>query len=268
MAVVPVNDIEMAYEIEGVGPRLVLISGVGYGGWFWKPLVAQLKDHFSVLTFDNRGAGGTTHATGPYTVQQMASDTAGLMDALNFSPAVICGHSLGGFIAQELAVARPDLVEKLILAGTNHGGTDVIPITQEALAVMMNRDGDPVELVRNGIEIASAAGFADRQPEIVQALTAYRFTGPVPGPQYQAQVMAGAGMGLLTAEQVVRRMAALTMPVLILFGEEDRVVPPGNAEYMARKIPNAEIEIIKNTGHIFPIEDPQAAAETIIKFAG
>ncbi len=268
MAIVETNGIEISYQLRGSGPKLVLISGVGYSGWFWNPLALLLEQDFTILQFDNRGAGKTTHAPGPYTVAEMAVDTAGLMDALDFSGATVFGHSLGGFIAQELAVTRPDLVGSLILASTNHGGADVIPITAEALAVMTDRTGDPKDLVRRGIEIATASGFTERQPETVQALTEYRFTVPVPGPQYNAQVMAGAGTATLTSDQVHERMAALKMPVLILFGEEDRVVPLGNAQLMASKIPDARITVIPGTGHIFPIENPGATATAVKEFAG
>ena len=268
MAVVQANGIEITYEKTGSGPPIVFISGVGYGGWFWHRLVPLLEKHFTVVTFDNRGAGGTTHAPGPYSVELMAADTAGLLDALDLRSMVVFGHSLGGFIAQELAVTRPDLVGRLVLASTNHGGVNVIPITPEAMAVMMDRTGDPQELIRRGISIAAASGFSERQPEMVQALIDYRLTGPVPGPQYNAQVMAGAGMSVLTDAQVAERMAALTMPVLVYFGEEDRVVPPGNAGLLAKKIPSARVEILPGTGHIFPIENPQAVAKTVIEFAG
>jgi len=164
--------------------------------------------------------------------------------------------------------ARPDLVGSLILASTNFGGNEVIPITAEALAVLTDRSGAPAELVRRGIEIAAAAGFAERQPDMAEALMEYRFTVPVPGPQYSAQVMAGAGMSLLTADQVNERMSAMKMPVLILFGEEDGVVPPGNARLMADKISGARTQIIPGTGHIFPIENPGATAAAVIEFSG
>lgn len=257
---VTVGDIQMAYEIHGEGHPLLLISGVGYGGWFWHKVVPALAEHFRVITFDNRGAGGSSKPDGPYTTQMMAADTAGLLDALEVQGAYVMGHSLGGFIAQELALARPDLVEKLILASTTHGGPNVIPITPEALEVLTKREGDPVELVKRGIRVACAPGFEDRQPEVVQELLEYRLTNPVPPAQYQAQVMAGA------AHNAEDRIGQITCPVLILFGEHDKVVPPGNADLLARKLPNAQVKILPGVGHVFPIEDPQATVEAMLEF--
>jgi pimeloyl-ACP methyl ester carboxylesterase len=244
----------------------VLIAGVGYGSWFWHKIVPGLAEHYQVIVFDNRGAGGSSHSAGPYTVSMLAADTAGLLDALGIKGAYMMGHSLGGFIAQELIVTRPELVGKLILASTNHGGQQVIPITPEAMEVLTNRQGDIMELVKRGIAIACAPGFVEKQLALVQELVNYRFTNPVPPPQYQAQVAAGASMAALTEAQVEQRMRAIQVPTLILFGEFDMVVPSGNADLMAAKIADAQIEIIPATGHIFPIEDPAATVNVIHKF--
>lgn len=255
-----VGDIQIAYEVHGEGHPLVLISGVGYGGWFWHKVVPALAEHFQVVTFDNRGAGGTDKPDGPYTTQMMAADTAGLLDGLGIRKAYVLGHSLGGFIAQELALTRPDLVEKLILASTTYGGPTVIPITPEALEVLTKRDGNPVELVRRGIQVACAPGFGERHPEVVQELLEYRLTNPVPPAQYQAQVMAGA------AHNAENRIGQIACPVLVLFGEHDKVVPLGNAELLAGKLPNARVKILSGVGHVFPVEDPEATVQAILEF--
>jgi pimeloyl-ACP methyl ester carboxylesterase len=261
-----VNDIEMAYQVHGEGHPLVLITGVGYGGWAWHKIVPDLAEDFQVVVFDNRGAGDTDKPDGPYTVEMMAKDTAGLLDSLDIQGAYVMGISLGGFIAQELIVTRPELVGKLILASTNYGGMKVIPITPEAMEVLTNREGDPVELVKRGIAIACAPGFSERQPEVVKELMEYRFSNPVPPLQYEAQVMAGGGMALLTDEIIDQRMASIKVPTLILFGEHDKVVPPGNADLMAEKIAGAEVVILPDAGHMFPIEDPEATVAALRDF--
>jgi pimeloyl-ACP methyl ester carboxylesterase len=266
MPTLKANNIELAYEFQGSGPPLVLISGVGYGAWFWHKIVPGLAEHYQVITFDNRGAGRSDKPIGPYTVSMMAADTADLLDALGIKHAYVLGHSLGGFIAQELIVTRPDLVSKLILASTNYGGQQVLPITPEAMEVLTNRQGDPIELVKRGISIACAPGFMEKHLEIMQELINYRFTNPVPPAQYQAQVAAGAGMATLTEKQVTQRMASILVPTLILFGEFDMVVPPGNADLMAAKIANAQVKIIPATGHVFPIEAPETTVNAILAF--
>ncbi len=260
MPTVAANGLTLAYESWGRGHPLVLIAGVGYGGWFWHGLAPRLAEHCRVIAFDNRGAGGSDKPDGPYTTALLAADTLGLMDALDLPSAHVLGHSLGGFIAQEVALAQPGRVDRLILAATTPGGPNAIPIRPEALQVMTDRSGDPADLVRRGVAVASAPGFAEAHPEVVAALLAYRLTNPVPPAQYSAQVMAGAG------HNAEARLGQLTCPTLILFGAEDRVVPPGNAELLAAKIPGARVRVLPGAGHIFPIEAPARTADVILEF--
>lgn len=260
------NGISIAYEERGAGHPLLLIAGVGYGGWFWHKVVPALADHHRVITFDNRGAGGSDKPDGPYTIPMMAADTAGLLDGLGVRDAYVLGHSLGGYVAQELIASRPGLVSRLILASTNHGGRNAIPITPEALQVLMDRQGEPIELVKRGIAVAAAPGFAERCPEVAAELLQYRLTGPVPAAQYGAQVMAGAGAGAYSDEFVEARTRQITVPTLILFGEHDRVVPPGNADLLKAKIAGSKALVLPGVGHIFPIEDPAASVAAIVEF--
>jgi len=266
MPLIQANGITLSYEKTGNGPPLVLIAGVGYGAWFFHTLVPFLSPHFTVITFDNRGAGQSDKPPGPYTVADMAADTAALMDALAIPRAHILGHSLGGFIAQQIAITRPDLTHRLILAATTHGGPDAIPLPAEALAILTGRDGDPITLARRGIDFAAAPGFTQRKPHLVQILINYRLTIPVPGHAYRAQVLAGAGMANFTADEVRNRLSTIHAPTLALTGSEDRVVPPGNAALIAEKIPNAKAHILPGLGHIFPIEDPETTAHALITF--
>lgn len=265
MPKIKTNGIDVYYESTGSGQPLLLIASLGYGLWMWHKMIPGLAKEFQVIAFDNRGAGQTDKPDGPYTVQMLAADTAGLLDALGIRQAAVMGHSMGGFVAQELALNRPDLVGKLILSSTNFGGPHHIPVTPEALAVMMDRSGDPIDLVKRGIAVASAPGFAEAQPGVVQELVAYRLTNPVPPAQYQSQV--AIGLGLMSAEACFeQRLKNITVPALILFGEHDKVVPPGNAELLAREIPGSTIYILGNAGHIFPIEVPEAAVQAVVQF--
>ena len=259
------NGIDIYYEITGSGEPLVLISGLGYGLWMWQKMIPGLAKRFQVIAFDNRGAGQTDKPDGPYNVQMLAADTAGLIEGLGFSSAAVMGHSMGGFVAQELALSRPELVSKLVLSSTNFGGPNHIPVTQEAMAAMMNREGDVVEVVKRGIAVACAPGFAEARPDLVQELIAYRLSNPVPPAQYQAQI--AVGLGLLGAEACFEpRLKNVQAPTLVVFGEHDKVVPPGNADLLAREIPDNTIQILPNAGHMFPIEAPEAAVDAVVQF--
>jgi len=147
------NGIELYYQIHGEGKPLVLISGLGYSLWQWHKMVPFLAEHFQVVIFDNRGAGQSQKPDGPYTAQMLAADTVGLLEALNIEKATIMGHSMGGFIAQAIALDFPQKVEKLILGSTNFGGPHHIPVTEEALKVLTDVSSDPLTRFKNGLVV-------------------------------------------------------------------------------------------------------------------
>lgn len=266
MPTITANGITQYYEEHGSGQPLVLIAGLGYGMWFWHKVIPGLAEQFRVIAYDNRGAGKTDKPDGPYSVQMLAEDCAALLDALTVRDAVILGHSMGGFIAQQLALTRPDLVGRLILAATNFGGPHHVPVTPDAMAVMLDRSGDPLDVIRRGIGVASAPGFAERQPEVVDELVRYRLTNPVPVAQYQAQM--AVGLGLLSQEAAFEgKLKTVSAPTLILFGEHDQVVPKANADLLHAELPNSQVVILPGAGHIFPIEIPAATVEAVTRFA-
>ena len=265
MPTITANDIQIYYEIHGSGRPLVLISGLGYGLWQWRRMLPGLAEHFQVIVYDNRGAGQTDKPAGPYSAPMMAADLAGLLDGLGVGKTAVLGHSMGGFIAQQLALDRPDLVSHLILAATNFGGPNHIPVTLEALTIMMDTTSDPLTRLQNGVTIAAAPGFPEAQPELFQSIIDYRLTGPVSPEACQAQM--GVGLGLATAGVAYEgKLGQTAVPSFILFGEHDKVVPVGNADLLAKELPNSQIIVLPGAGHIFPLETPGAANEAIIKF--
>jgi pimeloyl-ACP methyl ester carboxylesterase len=263
MPTVEANGINIYYEISGEGEPLVLISGLGYGLWQWHKMIPQLAEHFKVIAFDNRGAGNTDKPPGPYSAKMMADDTAGLLKAIDVNQAIVVGHSMGGFIAQELTLSYPELVSKLVLTSTNFGGPNHIPVTPEAMAVLMDQTGDPVERVRRGAAVAFNQGFDKDHPEVVEEITQYRLSEPVPQDAYQAQL--AVGLGLLSIEACFEnRLSEVAVPTYIIFGAGDRVTPPGNAELLAEKIPDSTVHILPDVGHLFTMENPDLAAKTLI----
>jgi pimeloyl-ACP methyl ester carboxylesterase len=122
MPTTSVNGIKLYYEVHGKGKPFILIQGLGGGHQAWFLQVQALKKHFRVITFDNRGTGRSKQLSGePYTIKTMADDVIGLMDDLGFDKAHILGLSLGGMIAQEIAISYPHRVDKIILCNTLSG---------------------------------------------------------------------------------------------------------------------------------------------------
>ncbi len=261
------NGIELYYEIHGEGEPLVLISGIGYPLWQWHKMVPFLAKHFKVIAFDNRGVGQSGKPEGPYTAQILAADTVGLLDALHIEKAIIMGHSMGGFIAQALALDFPNRAGKLILCSTNFGGPHHVPVTPEAMKVLTDVSADAVTRFKNGLVVSTAPGWAENNPAMIQEWIEWRAANPIEPAAYQSQLAIGIGL-LSEAASFEDKLPRLNIPTLILFGEHDKVVPPQNAALLARQISHSKVVILPNAGHFFPIEVPEAAAQAVIEFAG
>lgn len=261
------NGMELYYEIQGAGKPLVLISGLGYSVWQWHRMVPILAEHFQVITFDNRGVGQSDKPAGPYTAQMLAADTVDLLNALNTEKAIIMGHSMGGFIAQALALDFPQRLEKLILCSTNFGGPHHIPVTPEAMKVLADVSSDALTRFKNGLVVSTAPGWAESNPEMIQSWVEWRVKNPIEPTPYQAQLAIGLSL-LSEAAAFEDKLSRILIPTLILFGAHDKVVPPGNADLLAEKIANSKVVIFPDAGHFFPMEIPQVASEAVIQFAG
>ena len=267
MPIARANEIDVYYEVHGSGEPLVLISGLGYDHWMWHRMVPGLAGQAQVIVFDNRGVGKTDKPPGPYTAQMLADDTAGLLEALGIARAHVMGHSMGGFVAQALVLSRPQMVSKLILSATNFGGPRHIPVTPEALAVLTDMTSDPIERLRRGIVISTAPGFAEANPDLIETWLAYRVQNPILPAPYQAQL--AIGLALMSKEACFEhQFKNVQVRTLILFGEHDKVVPPGNAGLLAREIPHGTVKILPNAGHFFPMEVPDEATAAIVEFLG
>jgi pimeloyl-ACP methyl ester carboxylesterase len=266
MPKIATNNIELYYEIHGAGQPLVLISGLGYPLWQWHKMVPFLAEHFQVITFDNRGVGQSDRPAGPYTAQMLAADTAGLLDALGIEKAIVAGHSMGGFIAQAMALDFPQKVSKLILCSTNFGGPHHVPVTPEAMKVLTDVTSDALTRLKNGLAVSTAPGWSEKNPEMIDEWVKWRVVNPIDPAPYQAQMAIGFGL-MPEAAAFEDKLPRLNVPTLILFGAHDKVVPPANASLLAEKIAGSKVLIFPDAGHFFPIEIAEAASRTITDFA-
>jgi pimeloyl-ACP methyl ester carboxylesterase len=265
MPYVQTNGISLYYEIHGNGAPLVLIPGLGYDGWMWHKMIPGLAEHFQVISIDNRGSGQSDKPAGPYSAQMLAADVAGMLDDFSLPQAHVMGHSMGGFIAQAFALDYPERVDRLILSATNFGGPRHAPITPEAMAVLTDLSGDPIERLRRGIAISCAPGFAEANPKFVDYWVNYRVQHPLDPAGYQSQLAIGLSL-IPEAASFELRLEQIDAPTLIIFGEHDKVVPPANATLLQEKIKGAEVVILPGAGHFFPFETPEEANRAVIEF--
>src|SRR5919108_2212293 len=155
--IVQVGDIDIAYKMLGKGEPIVLISGGSADKNAWDPsFINDLSSNHTVIVFDNRGVGNTTIGSQPYTIEQLANDTAGLLDALKIQNANVLGYSLGSWIAEHLTITNPEKVSRLILVGASCGGTDVIPRPPE----FSRLQAEIVDKISNNVSISQEENIA------------------------------------------------------------------------------------------------------------
>ena len=253
--------VRIAYEVIGDGPPLVLAHGLGYARWGWEPVAPTLADHFTVLTFDNRGIGASDIPEGPYTARAMAADVAAVLDAAGMDRAHVAGTSLGGMVAQEFAIRWPERVDRLVLACTTPGGGRAFPLPERTLRLIAEAPTlAPEVALRRFVENAVAERTVAERPELVQRIYEKRLEFPPHPSGWQAQAAAG------TSHDACSRLHEIQAPTLILHGTEDGVVDPRNAAVLARAIPAARVVMFPGTGHLFFWEEPDRFVEIVRDF--
>jgi pimeloyl-ACP methyl ester carboxylesterase len=248
---VRIGDIDIAYKIFGKGELLLFIPGFSMTMDMWDPTVLnRLSSNHTIIIFDNRGIGKTTAGNKSQSIQQFADDTAGLLDALGFKrPVDILGLSMGGFIAQELALLHPEKVNRLIIHASSCGGKESLP-PQVSPQVMTNM------VLGN----ATADTFLSTlfPKEWIQQHTDYiqkNFVfpmGKVFKESLQLQFEANSKWS-----GTCNKLSTITKPTLVITGSEDITSPPANSIMIAQKIPGAWLVQIKGGGHGVMFQYPQ-----------
>jgi pimeloyl-ACP methyl ester carboxylesterase len=255
------GDVRLAYEVRGSGDPLLMIHGLGYDRFGWGPLPDLLAHDFAVVLLDNRGVGASDAPEGPYSVQQLAEDAIAVLDAEGIERTHLFGVSLGGYIAQELALTQAHRLNKLVLASTAPGGPSSHAMPQRGLEAF----GRFPTLEREaGLRLMVENSLGDRavrdRPELVEEVFAYRLSNAPTLAGWQAQAYAGATFDAFD------RIPDIDLPTLILQGTGDNVVDPRNADLLGERIPGARVEFFPDRGHLLVWEEGAAIAETVKEF--
>jgi 3-oxoadipate enol-lactonase len=259
---VTVGDIRMYYEIHGEGEPLLLIMGLGGHilDWGWV-LPERLAEGRSVIVFDNRGAGRSDQPAGPYSIAEMANDTVALLDALGIERADIFGVSMGGMIAQEIAVRHLERVDRLILGATSPGGDAQVLAPPEVQAYLEPRlDLTLYEALWWGAPAGFPQEFIDAHPEVVERKIQANMAYPSDLEAYRAQLAA------YRAFAIGDRISEICAPTLVIAGDSDILIPPENGQILADKIPGAEFRTIEGAGHLFWISHPNETFSAVVEF--
>jgi pimeloyl-ACP methyl ester carboxylesterase len=271
MPIATVNDVAVAYEIRGGGDPLVLIAGTGYPGATWSPeLVDRLAATHAVLTFDHRGTGRTPSTPEPYSTRGFAADVVALLSFLDLPPAHVVGHSMGGRVAQWVALDRPDRVRSLILAATGPGEwRPDRPVTRGVplhTAVEMIEHGYEAYMRRHIASTFFTPEFVAAEPATVEWLIGAFWEHRPELREYLRHVIARQ------EHQTAERLADLATPALVLIGDRDRHqggtgVHWEQSAYLAEHIPGAELQVVPDTSHGYFWQAPDLSARILLEWA-
>jgi pimeloyl-ACP methyl ester carboxylesterase len=261
MPAVRINGISMYYEIHGEGIPLVLIMGLRRNLEWWYCQIPELSKHFQVIPFDNRGAGRSDKPDMEYSIRLFADDTAGLMDALGFQNAHVLGVSMGGYIAQELALNYPDKVRSLILGCTSCGGKRAVTMSAERIKKFTANDGlSPDEILRKDMDIYFSDRFIRENPDKVQEFVDISLKYYQPADAFLRQFAA------CIKHDTADRLHSIKVPVLLTTGDDDPLVPHQNSLILKELLPDSELYILPNCHHAFFIEEAIKFNQKAIQF--
>jgi pimeloyl-ACP methyl ester carboxylesterase len=259
-----VNGQQLHFEEQGEGDPLVLVMGIGYDSSIWKlHQVAALARHFRVVVFDNRDAGRSSRASGPYTIADMADDVAGLLDRLAIGRAHVLGLSMGSMIAQEFALRHPDRLDHLVLCGSGaapaRSAFDPIGIW----SWVKTRDATGEAFAAQQFVWLFSSRFLRDETAVRQTIALLASNPyPVDAAAYSRQAQAYVGHDALD------RLSGITAPTLVVAGEQDLLTPPWVSEEVASAIPGARLEVIRGEGasHLVMLERPEEFNRLVITF--
>jgi pimeloyl-ACP methyl ester carboxylesterase len=261
MATQIVNGINMYYEIHGEGEPLIMIMGLRRNVEWWHKQIPALSRHFRVLIFDNRGAGRSDKPKMDYSIRLFAEDTAELMRMTGMESANVLGYSMGGYIAQELAINHPGMVRKLVLAATSAGGARTVLMSPERMDRFTANEGlTPEEILRKDMDIYFSDKYILNHPDEIREFIDISLRWYQPADAFLRQFEACLN------HNAADRLHQVGIPVLILSGDDDPLVPPENSRILKELLPHADLTIYPALRHCFLIEGSDRANEKILDF--
>jgi len=253
------NGIDIRYEVAGSGPWLTLSHSLASDLSMWEPQLEAFCRHFTVLRYDTRGHGGSSAPEGPYTWSVLCEDALALLDALKIERTHFLGLSMGGMIAQHLALRAPQRLASLILADTSsRTSAAALPVWQERLRLV--RETGMAALVASTLERWFTPPYRAAHPEVMARIAALIVNTPAAG-------YIGCGHALQTLD-LSERLSAVRAPTLVLVGAQDEGTPPALARDIVAAIPGARLEVIDQAAHLANMEQAERFNQLVLQFLG
>jgi len=273
MSTLPVGSVELFHEVHGSGDPLLLVMGLAADSTAWMLQVPEFSKHYRTIVFDNRGVGRSSKPPGPYSIAGMADDAAGLLDALDVPRAHVVGISMGGMIAQELALRHPERVRGLVLACTYAEQLpEMVARQSESLAELggtLGPDGevtidpatlDPMRLFQHLMPLVFSPTFLAEQLPLLMQL----FSGAL---QWGFSVDAILAQARACREhRTLDRLHRIAAPTLVITGDADLLIPPAHSDVLAERIPDARLVKLPGGSHGFNFEQAEAFNREVLRF--
>jgi 3-oxoadipate enol-lactonase len=259
---ITIKDLKIHWESYGEKEPLLLISGVSGGTWTWEENIEAWSPHFRVIVFDNIGAGQSSKPNRPYTIEEMAHHAAMVLDAAGAKQAGVVGLSMGGMIAQELALRHPNRVHRLVLGCTHCGGSNRIPPHPKVIQRFAdNKDLSPEEIINKNLELLVTPQFLRSGSGALLRYKERQLKAPFQ-PDYALKRQLDAIAGFDACD----RIGNIQVPTLILTAEHDMLVPPENGRFLSTHIPDTVEKFFAHACHLIYLECAQDFNETIMNF--
>ncbi|MEW6186527.1 MAG: alpha/beta hydrolase [Thermodesulfobacteriota bacterium] len=251
------------YDDLGAGHPLLFLTGLGATRFSWWKQIEPFTARYRVINMDNRDAGDSALATGPYTVGDMAEDVAGVIQNLKLSSTYVVGISLGGAITTELAIRHPELVSKIVLVSTGAGGQSSVQPQPEYMALFVRDEAEDLEARTRRVYTAIAGkGYMDNHPEDLNQVVKHQKAKPMSTESYQRQ------FGAVLTYDTSSRLDKISAPTLVIHGDYDPLIPYGNGQYLADHIKGARLSTFPGVGHLPHIEATEQFNRVVIEFLG
>ena len=263
MTTVPVDGGQIAYRRLGSGQPLLVLNGLGATSADWDPsFIGRLASANELVLLDNRGIGASTDDGAAFDIPKLADDAAQVIEALGFGAPSVLGWSMGGFIAQTLALDHPNCIHKLILLSTDPGGADAELASPAVRAQLTDMSGTPHEQARRLLFLVFPKDVAESIYREFGDMVAAARSGLSPELVHR-QALA---MDIWHRDGVGDRLRKLRAPTLVAAGTEDIVIPPSNALALVNSIPGAQLAQFSGGGHAFMAQYPRQLADLINEF--
>jgi 3-oxoadipate enol-lactonase len=248
------------FEVHGTGDPVLMIMGLGSNAYGWKRSLPWISAAHQAIVFDNRGVGRSDVPEGAYTIDQMATDAAAVLDASGHASAHVMGMSLGGMIAQRLALTHTDRVRSLVLLCTTPGGANAVTASDDVMRGLMEGGADPSTVYRRNAWFLYGADTRDHHPERIEEDLVERSRIPTTPTGYFGQIQAAARHDVWDA------LPSLAVSTLVLHGDADLLIPTENGRRIAARIPGAELVLLPGAGHMLQADGGTAVREAVLPF--